>query len=81
MPVTYLPLVRGGSYRGAAQNNQPLGDATMSKRSISALSVALFGLALVFGTGSAFAGDGKSCGGKKKDGDTAVIVTPDMPRA
>jgi hypothetical protein len=55
----------------------------MSKRSISALSVALFGLALIFGAGSAFAGDGdgKSCGGKKKDGESALVVTPDMPRA
>lgn len=54
----------------------------MSKRSISALSVALFGLALIFSAGSAFAGDGKSCGGKKKDsGDSAVVIAPDMPRA
>ncbi|MGB5735071.1 MAG: hypothetical protein WBM40_11590 [Thiohalocapsa sp.] len=53
----------------------------MSKRSISGLSVALFGLALIFGAGSALAGDGKSCGGKKKDGESAVVVTPDLPRA
>ena len=53
----------------------------MSKRSISALSVALFGLALTFGTGSALAGDGESCGGKKKDGESAVVVFPDLPRA
>jgi hypothetical protein len=52
----------------------------MIKSSVSLLSVALFGLALVFGAGSAIAGDGKSCGGKKKDGDTAVVVTPEMPR-
>ena len=53
----------------------------MSKRSISALSVALFGLALIFGAGSALAGDGKSCGGNKKDsGESALVVTPDMPR-
>jgi len=61
---------------------KPLGDSIMSKRSISALSVALFGLALVFGAGSAFAGDGSSCGGKKKDdGGTAVVVMPELPRA
>jgi len=59
-----------------------MGDSTMSKRSISALSVALFSLALIFGAGSAVAGDGKSCGGKKKDGgESAVVVTPDLPRA
>lgn len=53
----------------------------MSKRTITTLSVALFGLALIFGAGSAFAGDGKSCGGKKKDGESAVVVSPDLPRA
>ncbi|MGB5830693.1 MAG: hypothetical protein WBG92_01705 [Thiohalocapsa sp.] len=53
----------------------------MSKRSISALSIALFGLALIFGAGSAIAGDGKSCGGKKKDGDTAIVISPELPRA
>lgn len=58
-----------------------MGDSIMSKRSLSTLSVALFGLALIFGAGSALAGDGKSCGGKKKDGDTAAVVMPDMPRA
>ena len=52
----------------------------MIKFSMSVLSVALFGLALIFGAGSAVAGDGKSCGGKKKDGGTAVVVTPEMPR-
>lgn len=49
----------------------------MIKKAITSL----FGLALILGAGTVAAGDGKGCGGKKKDGDTAVLVTPEMPRA
>jgi len=52
----------------------------MSKRSVSILSLSFFGLALLFGAGSVAAGDGKSCGGKKMDGESAVVVTPNLPR-
>lgn len=46
-------------------------------------TVALFSLVLGLGAfGSAFAGDGKACGDKKKDkGDSAVLVTPAQPLA
>jgi hypothetical protein len=53
----------------------------MTMRLVSLLSVSIFALTLA--AGSAVAGDGKSCGGKKgkNDGDTAVVVTPELPRA
>ena len=44
-------------------------------------TVGLFALILGFGAvGAATAGDGKSCGDKKK-GDTAVLMTPALPQA
>jgi hypothetical protein len=48
----------------------------MTKTYVSLVSALLFSLALV--AGGAVAGDGKSCGGKKKDADggTALIVVP-----
>jgi len=46
---------------------------------IATLSTALlFGLTLALGAGSAIAGDGKSCGDKKK-GDSAAVVMPAQP--
>jgi hypothetical protein len=48
---------------------------------IATLSTALlFGLTLALGAGSAVAGDGKSCGDKKK-GESAAVVMPAQPLA
>jgi hypothetical protein len=57
-------------------HDQPLRYPTMTKTYVSLASALLFSLALV--AGGAVAGDGKSCGGKKKDADggTALIVVP-----
>jgi hypothetical protein len=51
----------------------------MTKTTLTLAAALFFGLMLSLG--SAVAGDGKSCGGKKKDGDTAMIVTPAKPLA
>ena len=54
----------------------------MNKPSLSLLAAVLLGAVFVLGAiGNATAGDGQSCGGKKKDGGTALVVTPEMPRA
>ncbi|WP_295543416.1 hypothetical protein [uncultured Thiohalocapsa sp.] len=49
-------------------------------KSFLTLSTALF-FGLMLSVGGAVAGDGKSCGGKKKDGDTAVVISPAKPLA
>jgi len=51
----------------------------MTKTTLAFATALLFGLML--SVGGAVAGDGKSCGGKKKDGDTAVIEMPARPLA
>ncbi len=51
----------------------------MPKTTLALATALLFGLMLT--VGNAVAGDGKSCGGKKKDGDTAMIVSPAQPLA
>lgn len=52
----------------------------MTKASL-ALASALF-FSLMLSVGGAFAGEGKACGGKKKDsGDTAAVVVPAKPLA
>jgi hypothetical protein len=51
----------------------------MTKTTLALASALLLGLTVSVGT--AFAGDGKSCGGKKKDGDTAAVVVPAKPLA
>jgi hypothetical protein len=51
------------------------------KLRIASLSTALlFGLALIVTAGTAVAGDGKSCGGKKK-GESAALEMPAQPLA
>lgn len=50
----------------------------MIKNPSALLTAALLGLALVLGAGSTHAGGGMGCDGKKKDGDTALILTPEM---
>jgi hypothetical protein len=53
----------------------------MTKRTLSALTVALFGLLLTFSVvGTATAGDGKSCGDKKK-GESAATLVQELPAA
>ncbi|ESQ11236.1 MAG TPA: hypothetical protein DDY14_04165 [Chromatiaceae bacterium] len=56
-----------------------IGKLIMNKQTLMALAAILFGIVFVLGTGSAFAGDGSSCGGKKKDGDTAAVSIPELP--
>jgi hypothetical protein len=51
----------------------------MTKTTLALATALFFGLTL--SVSGAFAGDGKSCGGKKKDGDTAMIVAPAQPLA
>jgi hypothetical protein len=51
----------------------------MTARIASLSAALLFGLTLIAGT--AMAGDGKSCGGKKKDGESAAVIVPSMPNA
>lgn len=51
----------------------------MTKTTLAFATALFFGLMLSIG--GAVAGDGKSCGGKKKDGDTAVVVSPAQPQA
>jgi hypothetical protein len=53
----------------------------MTLRTATLGSALLFGLTLILGAGSAVAGDGKSCGGKKKDGESAAVMMPAQPRA
>ncbi|WP_200346372.1 hypothetical protein [Halochromatium glycolicum] len=52
----------------------------MKLRILSLSTALLFGLTLAAGAGSALAGDGKSCDGKKK-GDTAAVMVPAQPMA
>jgi hypothetical protein len=52
----------------------------MKLRTATLVTALLFGLTLVLGAGSAIAGDGKSCGGKKK-GESAAVVMPAQPQA
>lgn len=52
----------------------------MNLRTATLASALLFGLAMILGAGSAVAGDGKSCGGKKK-GESAAVVMPAQPLA
>lgn len=50
------------------------------KARIATISASLlFGFALIAGAGTAMAGDGKSCGGKKK-GESAAVEFPMSPR-
>jgi hypothetical protein len=51
----------------------------MTKATLALASALFFGL--MFTVGGAMAGDGKACGGKKKDGDTAAVVVPAQPLA
>ncbi len=50
----------------------------MKLRTATLATALIFGLTLILGAGSAFAGDGKSCGGKKK-GESAAVVMPAQP--
>jgi hypothetical protein len=53
----------------------------MTKRTKTALTAGLLGLLFSFSVvGTATAGDGKSCDGKKK-GDTAATVVQQLPAA
>lgn len=52
----------------------------MNLRTVTLASALIFGLSLILGAGTAIAGDGKSCGGKKK-GESAAVVMPAQPRA
>ena len=53
----------------------------MIKQTTTLASILLTALALTFAAaGSAVAGDGKSCGDKKKD-DTAAVSFPVQPQA
>ena len=52
----------------------------MNLRTATLATALVFGLTLVLGAGSAAAGDGKSCGGKKK-GESAAVVMPAQPLA
>lgn len=55
-------------------------ETTVMKLRTTVLGTALlFGLTLILGAGSAVAGDGKSCGGKKK-GESAAVEMPSLPR-
>jgi hypothetical protein len=58
---------------------QPEGYQTMTKTTLAFAAALLFGLML--SAGSVVAGDGKSCGDKKKDGGTALIESPARPLA
>jgi hypothetical protein len=51
----------------------------MSKATLALVSALFFGLML--SVGGAVAGDGKACGGKKKDGDSAAVIVPAQPLA
>jgi len=52
----------------------------MKLRTATLSTALLFGLTLILGAGSAVAGDGKSCGEKKK-GESAAVETPSLPLA
>ena|GEM_PF-1395608 len=52
----------------------------MNLRTATLATALLFGLTLILGAGTAVAGDGKSCGGKKK-GESAAILMPAQPLA
>ncbi|MCF8015625.1 MAG: hypothetical protein K9L65_07960 [Chromatiaceae bacterium] len=53
----------------------------MKLRTATLATALIFGLTLILSAGTAVAGDGKSCGGKKKDGEGAAVVMPAQPRA
>jgi hypothetical protein len=53
----------------------------MIKRTTALTAALLTALALTFAAGSAVAGDGKSCGDKKKDGASAAVSVPAQPLA
>lgn len=62
-------------------NREPrLERPVMNLRTVTLASALIFGLSLILGAGTAIAGDGKSCGGKKK-GESAAVVMPAQPRA
>jgi len=50
----------------------------MNLRTTTLATALVFGLTLILGAGTAVAGDGKSCGGKKK-GESAAVVMPAQP--
>lgn len=50
----------------------------MKLRTATLGTALLFGLTLILGAGAAVAGDGKSCGGKKK-GESAAVEMPAKP--
>jgi hypothetical protein len=52
---------------------------TMKLRTATFATALLFGLTLILTAGTAVAGDGKSCGGKKK-GESAAVEMPAQPR-
>jgi hypothetical protein len=52
----------------------------MNLRTVTLANALIFGLTLILGAGTAVAGDGKSCGGKKK-GESAAVIMPAQPRA
>ncbi len=52
----------------------------MNLRTATLTTALIFGLTLILSAGTAVAGDGKSCGDKKK-GESAAVMTPTQPLA